>query len=69
MVERKKYLMEKIANRIDKWYYSGGDIGNIWVDKNGKKYHHIQNIIEAYNKTKKQDEFIINWERGEIYVK
>ena len=46
MVERKKYLMEKIADRIDKWYYSGGDVGTIWVDRNGKKYHHIQNIIE-----------------------
>ena len=28
-------MMKKIAHRTDKWDYSGGDIGNIWVDTKG----------------------------------
>ena len=31
--------MKKIADRIAKWDYAGGDVGNIWVDINGKQYH------------------------------
>ncbi len=28
--------MKRIAHRTDKWDYSGGDIGNIWVDIKGR---------------------------------
>ena len=60
--------MKKIAHRIDKWEYTGGDIGNIWVDTNGKTYHHITNIMEYNSKIKKINKFSIDWEKGEIFT-
>ena len=45
--------MKRIAHRIDKWDYSGGDVCNIWLDMKGKKYHHIISILETYYKKDK----------------
>ena len=58
--------MKRIAHRTDKWDYSGGDVGNIWVDIKGKKYHHIVNILKTYSK--KDKIFIIDYEKGEIFL-
>ena len=58
--------MKRVAHRIDKWMYSGGDVGNIWVDTKGKQYHHIVSILETY--FKKDKNFIIDYEKGEIFL-
>ena len=58
--------MKRIAHRTDQWDYSGGDVGNIWVDIKGKKYHHIVNILKTYSK--KDKNFIIDYEKGEIFL-
>ena len=58
--------MKRIAHRTAKWDYSGGDIGNIWVDTKGKQYHHIISIMETYSK--KDKNFIIDYEKGEIFL-
>jgi len=60
--------MKKIAHRVDKWDYTGGDIGNIWVDTSGKKYHHVTNIMEYNSKIKKINKFSIDWKKGEIFI-
>jgi len=59
--------MKRIAHRIAKWDYVGGDVGNIWVDTKEKQHHHITNIIESYSKKEKQNKFIIDWEKGELF--
>ena len=58
--------MKRIAHRTDQWDYSGGDVGNIWVDIKGKKYWHIVNILKTYSK--KDKNFIIDYEKGEIFL-
>ena len=58
--------MKTIAHRTDKWMYSGGDVGNIWVDTKGKQYHHIVSILEIYYKDNRN--FIIDYEKGEIFL-
>ena len=58
--------MKRIAHRTDKWDYSGGDVGNIWVDIKGKKDWHIVNILKTYSK--KDKNFIIDYEKGEIFL-
>ena len=62
-------MMKKIAHRTAKWDYSGGDIGNIWVDTKGKRYHHIISIMEAQYKDTGNRNFIIDYEKGEIFLK
>ena len=59
--------MKRIAHRTDKWDYAGGDIGNIWVDTKGKKYHHIISIMEIYC-TNENRNFIIDYEKGEMFL-
>jgi len=58
--------MKKIADRIAKWDYSGGDVGNIWVDIKGKQYHHIVSILKTYSLIWR--DFIIDYEKGEIFL-
>ena len=58
--------MKRIAHRTDKWDYSGGDVGNIWVDIKGKQYHNIVSILKTYSK--KDKNFIIDYEKGEIFL-
>ena len=58
--------MKRIAHRTAQWDYSGGDVGNIWVDTKGKQYHHIVNILKTYSK--KDKNFIIDYEKGEIFL-
>ena len=60
--------MKKIAHRTDKWDYSGGDIGNIWVDTKGKQYHHIVSIMEAYYKDTDNRNFIVDYKKGEMFL-
>ena len=67
-VRMMKQQMKRIAHRIDKWDYSGGDVGNIWVDIKGKQYHHIVSIMEAYYKDTNNRNFIINYEKGEMFL-
>ena len=59
--------MKKIADRIAKWDYAGGDVGNIWVDTKGKQYHHIVSIMETYYKDNRN--FIVDYKNGEIFLK
>ena len=61
-------MIKKIAHRTDKWDYSGGDIGNIWVDTKGKKYHHIVSIMEAYYKDTDNRNFIVDYKKGEMFL-
>ena len=49
------------------WDYAGGDIGNIWVDTKGKKYHHIICIMEIYC-TNENRNFIVDYKKGEIFL-
>ena len=58
--------MKRIAHRIDKWHYVGGDIGHIWVDTKGKQYHHIVSIMETYYKDNRN--FIVDYKNGEIFL-
>ena len=60
--------MKKVAHRTAKWDYSGGDIGNIWVDIKGKKYHHIVSIMEAYYKDTDNRNFIVDYKKGEMFL-
>ena len=62
----KRRKMKRIAHRIDQWDYSGGDVGNIWVDIKGKKYHHIISILKTYYKDNRN--FIIDYKKGEIFL-
>ena len=59
--------MKRIAHRTDKWDYAGGDIGNIWVDTKGKKYHHIISIMEIYC-TNENRNFIVDYKKGEMFL-
>ena len=61
-------MIKKIAHRTDKWDYSGGDIGNIWVDTKGKKYHHIVSIMEAQYKDTGNRNFIVDYKKGEMFL-
>ena len=58
--------MKRIAHRTAKWDYSGGDIGNIWIDTKGKQYHHIVSIMETYYKDNRN--FIVDYKNGEIFL-
>ena len=60
--------MKKIADRIAKWDYAGGDVGNIWVDINGKQYHNIINLMETYYKNIKNRKFIVDYKKGEMFL-
>ena len=60
--------MKKIADRIAKWDYSGGDIGNIWVDTKGKQYHNIVSIMEAHYKDTDNRNFIVDYKKGEMFL-
>ena len=58
--------MKRIAHRTAKWDYVGGYVGNICVDIKGKQYHHIVSILKTYSKKNKN--FIIDYEKGEIFL-
>ena len=60
--------MKRVAHRTAKWDYSGGDIGNIWVDTKGKQYHHIVSIMEAYYKDTDNRNFIVDYKKGEMFL-
>ena len=60
--------MKRIAHRTDQWDYSGGDVGNIWVDINGKQYHNIINLMETYYKNIKNRKFIVDYKKGEMFL-
>jgi len=60
--------MKRVAHRTAKWDYSGGDVGNIWVDTKGKRYHHIISIMEAHYKDTGNRNFIVDYKNGEIFL-
>ena len=41
-------MKKLIAKRVDKWEYSGGHVGHLWEDLDGKKHNGISDIIESY---------------------
>ena len=59
---------KRIANRVDKWDYSGGHIGHLWKDLNGKKHNNISDIMQSYFISNKQSKFMIDWEQGELFA-
>ena len=65
---RRRRIMKMIAERVDKWYYSGGYVGHLWKDLGGKKHDNTKDIMESYCKKNKKSKFIIDWERGELLV-
>ena len=60
--------MKKIADRIAMCDFAGGDVGNIWVDINGKQYHNIINLMETYYKNIKNRKFIVDYKKGEMFL-
>lgn len=61
-------MKKLIAKRVDKWEYSGGHVGHLWEDLDGKKHNGISDIIESYWKQNKDRKFVIDWVMGIISI-